>query len=393
MKTESGRPRARQYLDNLAASSRYTFTTGEARTALGLSPPALKMALNRLTRQRLIVSPVRGFHVIVPPEYRSLGSLPAGQFVPALMTTLKLPYYAGLLTAAEYHGAAHQRPQEFQVLVEKARRRIECGKVRVGFFVRKNLRRVPAQTLNTPRGFIVVSTPEATAFDLVGYRHRAGGLSNVATVLSELAEKIDPERLVKAAPAAPGSVGAKAGLPSGAGRSRWQDGTASAVRGRTRARICPAPSGRAARQVEPPGHMEAVFERGSGVRSVIPRDHILEWRAQAPWPQDSQVERNRVRDDLVEKLLPELDRAVPQRGRGGRQGATVGQLDRPGHVADGHEPADWSRGPFIVPESGWTLQFSQLTMPGQIRCTIREPIVDGERPMPAIIGLWNPRAS
>ena len=71
-------------------------------------------------------------------------------------------------------------PQEFQVLVEKARRRIECGNVRVGFFVRKNLRRVPTQTLNTPRGFIVVSTPEATAFDLVGYHHRAGGLSNVA---------------------------------------------------------------------------------------------------------------------------------------------------------------------------------------------------------------------
>ena len=75
------------------------------------------------------------------------------------MTTLTLPYYAGLLTAAEYHGAAHQRPQEFQVLVEKARRRIECGNVRVGFFVRKNLRRVPTQTLNTRRGFIVVSTP------------------------------------------------------------------------------------------------------------------------------------------------------------------------------------------------------------------------------------------
>ena len=103
MKTDSGHPKTRHYLEDLAASSPYTFTTGEARTALGLSPPALKVALNRLAHQRLIVSPVRGFHVIVPPEYRSLGSLPADQFVPALMTTLKLPYYVGLLTAAEYH--------------------------------------------------------------------------------------------------------------------------------------------------------------------------------------------------------------------------------------------------------------------------------------------------
>ena len=33
--------------------------------------------------------------------------------------------------------------------------------------------------------------------------------------------------------------------------------------------------------------------------------------------EDMQVDRYRMRDDLVEKLLPELDRAVPQRGRVG----------------------------------------------------------------------------
>ena len=27
---------------------------------------------------------------------------------------------------------------------------------------------------------------------------------------------------------------------------------------------------------------------------MIPRDHILEWRAQAPWPQDSQIEQDLV---------------------------------------------------------------------------------------------------
>src|SRR5687767_6583861 len=122
MKPEKGRPRARQYLDNLLASSRYTFTTTEARTALAVSPAALKVALNRLARQKLIVSPAKGFYVIVPPEYRSLGSLPADQFIPALMSHLRLPYYAGLLTAAQYHGAAHQRPQEFQVMLDRPRR-------------------------------------------------------------------------------------------------------------------------------------------------------------------------------------------------------------------------------------------------------------------------------
>ena len=203
MKPEEPPPKARQYVENLVGSSRYTFTTSEARAALGLAPAALKVALYRLARRRLIVSPVRGFHIIVPPEYRSLGCLPADQFIPSLMKSLEAPYYAGLLTAAQYHGAAHQRPQEFQVFVEKSRRPIVCGRVRVAFIVRKNLRKVPVQTLNTPRGVLALSTPEATAFDLVGYHYHAGGLNQVATVLAELAERLDPDKLAAAATAAP----------------------------------------------------------------------------------------------------------------------------------------------------------------------------------------------
>ena len=199
----SGHPRARQYLDSLASSSRYTFTTSEAKLALGVSAPALKVTLNRLARQKLIVSPAHGFHIIVPPEYRSLGCLPADQFIPSLMAALKLPYYAGLLTAAQYHGAAHQRPQEFQVMLERPRRPMACGLVKVAFIVRKNLRKVPTQSLNTPRGTVRLSTPEATAFDLVGYPHHAGGLNQVATVLAELAERIDPKALTNVAKASP----------------------------------------------------------------------------------------------------------------------------------------------------------------------------------------------
>jgi hypothetical protein len=46
---------------------------------------------------------------------------------------------------------------------------------------------------------LLVSTPEATALDLVGYQHHAGSLSQVATVLAELAERIDAKALAKAA--------------------------------------------------------------------------------------------------------------------------------------------------------------------------------------------------
>jgi len=203
MKSNAQWSHARDYIAALAAAGRYHFASSEAREALGVSVDAAKLALNRLSRQKMIASPARGFHVIVPPEYRSLGCLPADQFIPALMEGLGRPYYAGLLSAAQYHGAAHHRPQEFQVLLAKARRPIRCGRVRVVFIVRKRLEDVPVQSFNTPRGTVRVSTPEATAVDLVGYQHHAGGLDQVATVLSELAEQIDPEKLAATARTAP----------------------------------------------------------------------------------------------------------------------------------------------------------------------------------------------
>ena len=173
------------------------------RSALGVSSAASKLALGRLNKQRKVASPARGFYVIVPPEYRSLGCLPADQFIPALMEYRKLRYYAALLSAAQYHGAAQHRPQEFQVALARNRGSIACGAVRASFIARHRIHAVSLQPFNTPRGTVQVSTPEATAVDLVGYERPAGGLDNVATVLSELAEHLDPERLLAAAQTAP----------------------------------------------------------------------------------------------------------------------------------------------------------------------------------------------
>lgn len=203
MKSGGGRLKARQYVEQLASAGRYVFTGREARAPLGVSAKAAALALNRLAKRGLLASPARGLYVIVPPEYRSLGCLPPEQFIPDLMKRLKRSYYVGLLSAAEYHGAAHQRPQALQVFLEAVRRPIVCGRVRVMFLARKRLHAVPVQTVNTPRGGLLISTPESTAVDLVGYEQQAGGLNLVATVLTELGEKIDPAKLVAAADAAP----------------------------------------------------------------------------------------------------------------------------------------------------------------------------------------------
>jgi len=47
----------------------------------------------------------------------------------------------------------------------------------------------------TTTGDIPVSSPELTAFDLVSYHDRVGGLDRIATILAELSESIDAARL------------------------------------------------------------------------------------------------------------------------------------------------------------------------------------------------------
>lgn len=199
----SERITAKNLITLLASKGRYSFTSEEARAALKVSPDASKLALNRLAKQGQIASPARGFYVIIPPEYRSLGCLPADQFIPDLMEYRGLNYYAGLLTAAQYYGAAHQRPQEFQVFLARNRRPIHCGKVRAKFIARKKIEEIPVRSFNTERGELRVSTPEATALDLAGYPEHVGGLDQVATILSELAGEIDPAALVVIAVTAP----------------------------------------------------------------------------------------------------------------------------------------------------------------------------------------------
>jgi len=113
------------------------------------------------------------------------------------------PYYVGLLSAAERHGAAHQRPQVTQVMVRKNRPALACGLVRVEFIARGDLEQMPVTRLNTLRGVLRYSTPEVTALELVGYPNHAGGLDNVATVLSELSEEMTADNLTVAARLSP----------------------------------------------------------------------------------------------------------------------------------------------------------------------------------------------
>ena len=187
------------YVDKLQAGGQYTFIREDARRALGLSEIAFKSAARRLVGKGRILAPRRGFYVVVPLEYSSAGAPPPSWYVDALMKFQGHTYYVGLLEAAALHGAAHQQPQEFQVVTDVALRPVIAGRGRLRFFLKRHIERTPTIDVKTDTGSMRVSTPEATAFDLLRYIESVGHLGNAATVLTELAEKLDPRRLLAAA--------------------------------------------------------------------------------------------------------------------------------------------------------------------------------------------------
>lgn len=145
------------------------------------------------------MSPAKGLYIIVPPEDQLMGSISAEQLVPILMKYWKADFYACVLTAAMYHGASHQMPQVFQVMTNRRSPSLLCGKIKINFIYKKNLKNLPTIQRVVKTGYLNLSSPELTAADLFMYPRHAAGLNNIATVLSELIEAIDPDKLIELA--------------------------------------------------------------------------------------------------------------------------------------------------------------------------------------------------
>jgi predicted transcriptional regulator of viral defense system len=158
-------------------------------------------------------SPTPGAYVPIPSQYRTWGAAPARDFIDPFMKHLGHPYYVGCLSAAEVHGAAHQRPQVFQVVTSGRLTGRQFGRVRLAFITSASTASRPTVKVNTPTGTMIVSTPETTVLDLVANPRHGGGLSNIATVIGELLgdNKLDLERLAENAKLYTVSVAQRAG--------------------------------------------------------------------------------------------------------------------------------------------------------------------------------------
>lgn len=186
-----------EYIKNSRAKGRLVFTTDQAMTDLQISKNALYCAVYKLKKKKDIISIAKHLYLIVPPEYQSVGSLPAEELLPLLMTHWKAHYYVCGLSAAYYHGASHQKPQTYQVMSDNQIKGIQFGKVKIDFFCKKELIPWLVEKKMVRTGYLTISSPELTLYDLFSNRRLSGGLNQTATVLSELIESLDANRLLQ----------------------------------------------------------------------------------------------------------------------------------------------------------------------------------------------------
>ncbi|KPL09557.1 MAG: hypothetical protein AMS26_22730 [Bacteroides sp. SM23_62] len=184
------------WIEELLARGRIAFAYDDVKNAFPEKPEnALIQSLSRLSHKGKIVPVYKGFYLIISAEYANRKIIPPVQFIDYLMEYIGKPYYVGLLSAAALYGAAHQQPQEFFVLTTSKQLATYKKGIKINYVIKSQ---IPSQFLEdkkTQTGYIKVSSPELTALDLIYYNLRVGGMNRVATVLSELVESMNTDKI------------------------------------------------------------------------------------------------------------------------------------------------------------------------------------------------------
>jgi predicted transcriptional regulator of viral defense system len=188
------------YLTEVLAMGRYTVTLSELKSRFNVSEKAILQNIYRLKRKNQLAHVRKEFYVIIPPQYSIRGMVPTTLFIADMMDYLDRDYYIGLLSAAALHGAGHQQPMVFQVMTKKPPlRNIKNQKLNVSFYTISNWECEQIIEKKTETGYLKVSSPELTAFDLVNHNKKIGGVNRILPILEELSEIIKPSALVKVA--------------------------------------------------------------------------------------------------------------------------------------------------------------------------------------------------
>lgn len=194
-----------EFIDAQLARGKSTFSQQDALGELGQTRVAFQSAVERLTKKGRLVTPRRGFYLILRPEDLSFGAPDPSRWIDPLMKHLGVDYRVSLLRAAAFHGSAHQAAMVFQVIAPRQLPSLDIGRQRVEFlyqarpaFAESNRSEWLGQ-LKTEAGFAKIAGVELTLLDMCRYFHQAAGINGVAQAVHDLGSKADPRILAKAA--------------------------------------------------------------------------------------------------------------------------------------------------------------------------------------------------
>lgn len=194
-----------RYLDDQLSRGRAYFSREGGLRALSLSPEVFMSAITRLIKKRRLVSPRRGFYLILRPEDRTGGAPDPVRWIDPLMNYLGIDYRISLLRAAAFYGASHQGAMVFQVIAPRQLRDFEIGRHRLQFiyqampaFAQVNQ---PAwlEQIKSDAGFAKIAGVELTLLDATRYFHKAAGINGLAQIVKDLGAKANPRKLRTAA--------------------------------------------------------------------------------------------------------------------------------------------------------------------------------------------------
>ncbi|MGM9860425.1 MAG: type IV toxin-antitoxin system AbiEi family antitoxin [Muribaculaceae bacterium] len=147
--------------------------------------------INRMIKTKRILAVYKGYYVIIPPQYALKGVVPPPYYIHNMMQYVGKPYYVALLSAAEMYGASHQRAMQTQVMTVPPRNKKSNKNPYICWCYRPLIQRDLLRQTNTEAGIMLYSSAELTAVDLVQYADHIGGYQRAATVLAELADEVD----------------------------------------------------------------------------------------------------------------------------------------------------------------------------------------------------------
>lgn len=177
--------------NDLLAEGVVTVTTAQVTERARVSQNAARVALHAARKAGLLFSPTPSLYVLVPPQYRSWGTVPADWYIDDMMRHLGRSYYLSLLTAAARLGASHQAAQLFQVMVDAKTRDRDVSGVRLRFYMSRDLAGSPTLRVPGPTGLLTVATAETCILDLAERPSDGGGIPLVLEVVPELSIDVD----------------------------------------------------------------------------------------------------------------------------------------------------------------------------------------------------------